>query len=134
MADKLKFELIAPERLLMSADVHQVTVPGTEGRFGVLAGHAPIMSSLKPGVVDVEVDERNRSQIFVRGGFAEVTSDGLTILAAEAIAAEDLDAEALAQQIKDAEEDVADAKDAASRQKAQETLDHLREIQTELDL
>jgi len=134
MADKLKFELIAPERLLMSAEVDRVTVPGTEGRFGVLAGHALAMSSLRPGVVDVDVDEGNRSQIFVRGGFAEVTSDGLTILAAEAIAAGDLDADALAQQIKDAEEDVADAKDDAARQKARETLDHLRELQTQLEL
>ncbi len=134
MVDKLKFELVAPEKLLMSAEVDRVTVPGTEGRFGVLAGHAPVMSSLRPGVIDVDVDERTTSQIFVRGGFAEVTPEGLTVLAVQAIAAEDLNAEALDQQIKDAEEDVADAKDDGTRQKAQEVLDHLCEVKTALKL
>jgi F-type H+-transporting ATPase subunit epsilon len=134
MADKLKFELVAPEKLLMSAEVDRVTVPGTEGRFGVLAGHAPVISSLRPGVIDVDVDERTQSQIFVRGGFAEVTPEGLTVLAAEAVAAEDLNADVLAQQVKNAEEDVADAKDDVTRQKAQEILNHLHEAKSALNL
>ncbi len=131
MADSLKFELVSPEKLLKSGDVQQVTVPGTEGDFTVLPGHAPVLSTVRPGVV-VVVDGGGEEKIFVRGGFAEASPAGLTVLAEQAIPLAELDAEALAQQIQNAEEDVADAKTDDSRQRAQESLDHLRQLQSAL--
>jgi F-type H+-transporting ATPase subunit epsilon len=129
MADLLKFELVSPERLLMSDEVRQVTIPGTEGDFTVLAGHAPVLSTIRPGVVNVVDGGGADNRIFVRGGFAEVSPTGLTVLAEEAIPLADLDAEALAQQIRNAEEDVADASSDEARRRASESLDHLRQLQ-----
>lgn len=132
MADVLKFELVSPEKLLNSADVRQVTMPGTEGDFTVLINHAPVLSTLRPGVINVVGEDGAEEKIFVRGGFAEVTPSGLTVLAEEAIPLADLDSDALAQRIKNAEEDVADARSDESRQRAQESLDHMRELQSAL--
>lgn len=128
MADRLQFEFVSPEHQIMSGQVLSVTVPGTEGMFGVLAGHAPVMSSLRPGMVDIEQENGEHVRVFIRGGFAEVNASGLIVLAEETIREEDLNAGMLDQQITDLREDVADAKDETSRQKAQETLDHLLEI------
>ena len=128
MAEKLKFDLVSPEKVIMSQEVDMVTVPGTEGEFGVFAGHAPVMTGLRPGMVDVVVDDKTHMRIFVRGGFAEVTAQGLTVLSEEAIPEKELNADVIAQQVKDAEEDVTDAQNAEARQKAQEVLDHLRDI------
>jgi F-type H+-transporting ATPase subunit epsilon len=125
----LHFELVSPARLLFSGDVTSVTLPGTEGEMGIFAGHAPVLSTLKPGVVVVDKGSGTPERIFVRGGFAEVNPQGLTVLAETAIPMADLDAAAIAKQIKDAEEDVADAKDDETRRKAQENVDHLRAIQ-----
>lgn len=127
---KLHFDLVAPERLLISAQVDQVDVPGSEGDFGVLPLHAPVMTTLKPGVLTV-FDSGNAEKYFVRGGFAEVTYEGLTILAEEAMPLAELDG-TIDQRIKDAEEDVADAKDDAHRARAQEELDRLRELKAAL--
>ena len=132
MAELLKFELVSPERLLMSADVQQVTVPGSEGDFTVLARHAPVLSTVRPGVLSVVQDGGSEEKIYVRGGFAEVNPDGLTVLAEEAVHMDDLDTAALAQQIKNAEEDVADAKDEDRRARAQEILDHLKHLRDAL--
>ena len=133
MAELFKFELVSPEDLLLSQDVQQVLVPGTEGNFTVLPGHAPVLSTMRPGVLDV-VDEGGReNRIFVRGGVAEVNPKGLTVLAEEAVPLEELSAEMLAQQIKNAEEDVADASEDEKRRRAQEALDHLRDLQRALD-
>ena len=131
MADRLTFELVSPERLLLSAQVDMVVVPGTEGEFGVLAGHAPLVSTLRPGVISVH-DEKSIQRIFVRGGFAEVTAAGLTVLAEEAIDLATLDAATLSARIKDAEEDVADAKSDIARTSAQAQLDGLRALQGSL--
>lgn len=131
MAERLTFELVSPERLLLSAQVDMVVVPGTEGEFGVLAGHAPLVSTLRPGVI-VVYDDKSQQRIFVRGGFAEVTAEGLTVLAEEAIDLATLDAAALAARIKNAEEDVTDAKTEASKARAQAQLDSLRAIQGSL--
>ncbi len=133
MADRLTFELVTPERLLLSARVDMVVVPGTEGEFGVLAGHAPLVSTLRPGVISVH-DEKAVQRIFVRGGFAEVTADGLTILAEEAIDLAGLDRAGLEARIRNAEEDVADAKADAPRAAAQAQLDGLRALQGSLSL
>ena len=84
MADPFQFELVSPERLLMSSKVEQVVVPGSEGYFTVMKGHAPFMSTMRPGVVDV-TREGQAERIFVRGGFADVNAGGLTILAEQAI-------------------------------------------------
>jgi F-type H+-transporting ATPase subunit epsilon len=128
VAGKLHFDLVSPERLLMSEEVDQVVVPGSEGDFGVLANHAPFVSTLRPGVVSVMQGAKTTDKVFVRGGFAEVTPQGLTILAEEAIHFDDFDGAAVDAQIKNAEEDVADAKTDAVRVRAQETLDRLREL------
>jgi len=134
MADLLSFELVSPERLLMSADVQQVTVPGTEGDFTVLAQHAPVLSTIRPGVISVLEESGSEERIFIRGGFAEVNPEGLTILAEEALPMAEVDKAALDQQIQDAEEDVADATTDDKRAKAQETLDHLRDLSRALQL
>jgi F-type H+-transporting ATPase subunit epsilon len=125
----MKFELVSPERLLISAEVQQVTVPGTEGLFTVLPDHAPVLSTLRPGVIDVVTAEGTAERIFVRGGFAEVNNLGLTVLAEVAIPLDELDSQTLEEQIRHAEEDVTDAKDDETRRRAQESLDHLRELQ-----
>jgi len=130
MADLLKFELVSPERLLSSGDVQQVVVPGTEGEFTVLVNHAPVLSTLKPGVVTVTDEGGSDERIFVRGGFAEVNPAGLTILAEEAVAMSDLSADDLAQKVKNAQDDVNDANDPEKKRRAQEMLDHLTQLQS----
>jgi F-type H+-transporting ATPase subunit epsilon len=131
MAEPFQFELVSPERLLMSEPVEQVVVPGSEGYFTVLKGHAPFMSTLRPGVVDV-INGNSTLRIFVRGGFADVNPAGLIILAEQAIPLDEVDPAMLAQQVQNAEEDVADAKDGAVRDAAALRLHQLREVQTAL--
>ena len=126
---KLHFDLVSPERLLISAEVDQVDVPGSEGDFGVMANHAPVMTTLRPGVLTIQSPGKAGEKYFVRGGFAEVTLGGLTILAEEAMPLAELDTAALDQRIKNAEEDVADAKDGATRDAAELKLHHLKEVQ-----
>jgi F-type H+-transporting ATPase subunit epsilon len=124
------FDLVSPENLVFSGEVEHVVVPGTEGEFGVLAGHAPMIAMLKPGILKILGPEERR--IMVVGGFAEVNPDGLTVLADRAILVDDLDPAVLAGEIKDAEDDVGDAKDDASRDKLQLKLDQLRAVQAAL--
>ncbi|MDE2364963.1 MAG: F0F1 ATP synthase subunit epsilon [Hyphomicrobiales bacterium] len=128
------FELVSPEQLLFSGEVESVVVPGTEGQFTVLKYHAPVMTTLKPGVVEVEESPARKRRVFVRGGFADVAPTGLTVLAEQAIALEDFDAAKLAQEIKNAEEDVADAAAGESKRAASEKLDQLRELKAALGL
>ncbi|MEM6414350.1 MAG: F0F1 ATP synthase subunit epsilon [Pseudomonadota bacterium] len=132
MAEKLNFSLVSPERQLMSEDVDQVDVPGSEGIFGVLPNHAPFMSTLAPGVVRVKTGSEE-TRIFVRGGFADVTPAGLTVLAEEAIAVADLNADDIAQRIKNCEEDLADNDTSAeTRQRAEVELFELKQLQAAL--
>jgi F-type H+-transporting ATPase subunit epsilon len=128
----IHFELVSPERLLMSAEVQQVTVPGTEGLFTVMPNHAPVLSTLRPGVVEVVTADSNQERIFVRGGLAEVNNTGLTVLAEVAIPVAELDSGVLDEQVRNAEQDVADAQDDETRRRAQEALDHLRELRQAL--
>lgn len=109
-----------------------VTVNGAEGQFGVFSGHAPMMTTLRPGMLDIVVDQGERQRVFVRGGFAEVNALGLTILAEEAIPESQLKPDVVAQRITDAEEDLADAKDDDARRSAREELESLKEIQRAL--
>lgn len=90
MADKVEFELVSPERLLVSKAVDMVVVPGAEGDFGVLRGHAPLISTLRLGVIDVHDGGGVAERIFVAGGFAEVTAERCTVLAEQAVRVEDL--------------------------------------------
>lgn len=128
----LHFELVSPERLLFSGEVAEVDIPGTEGDMGILPGHAPVLSTLRPGVVTVTKEGGAKERIFVRGGFAEVNPQGLTVLAEVAVPVAELHPDLLAQQVKDAEEDVADAQDDETRRRAQENLDHLKALQSAL--
>ena len=134
MADTFKFELVSPERLLVSADVEQVLVPGSEGDFTMLPNHAPLLTSLRPGLLDIVFSGSDRRRYFVRGGFAEVGPAGLTVLAETAIDLVELDRSVLDQAVKDAEEDVADAKDEALRDRERTKLEHLRQVQAALSL
>jgi F-type H+-transporting ATPase subunit epsilon len=131
MADPFQFELVSPEQLLLSGPVTQVVVPGSEGYFTVLKGHAPFMSTLRPGVIEISRDEGGM-RVFVRGGFADVNTEGLTILAEQAIPLEDVDSAMLAQEVKNAEEDVADAPAGAAKDAAMLRLNQLKEVQTAL--
>jgi F-type H+-transporting ATPase subunit epsilon len=135
MPDPFKFELVSPERLLVSGNVEQVIVPGSEGEMTVLAHHAPLLTTLRPGLLDIGFPGGGEHQrYFVRGGFAEVSPGGLTVLAETAIDLLELDAAQFAQAVKDAEEDVADATEDAIRDRAQTRLDHLRQVQATLNL
>jgi F-type H+-transporting ATPase subunit epsilon len=133
MPDTFKFELISPQRLLISAEVEQVLVPGSEGNFTMLAHHAPLLTSLRPGLLEIGFGTERR-RYFVRAGLAEVGPSGLTVLAETAIDLTELEADMLNQAIKDAEEDIADAKDEGTRDRARTQLDHLRQVQATLNL
>jgi F-type H+-transporting ATPase subunit epsilon len=128
MADKIHFDLVSPERLLLSEDVDMVTLPGSEGEFGVLAGHAPVISTLRPGVIQVQGGSTPDLKLFVRGGFAEVDQTKVTVLAEEAIPLAEFDLAALDQRIRDTEEDLAIAKTDIERARIGERLDHLRQL------
>ena len=128
MAEKIHFDLVSPERLLLSEDVDMVTLPGTEGYMGVLAGHASLITSLRPGVIDVKGGETSELKLFVRGGFAEIDAKRVVVLAEEAIPMADFDTAALDQRIRDTEEDMVAAKTDAERTRVSELLDHLRQL------
>ncbi len=124
MADKLHFSLVTPERELFSGPVDQVVVPGGEGDFGVLPNHAPVMSTIRPGWITVHADGK-AERVVVRGGFAEVTPDGLSILAEEAVPASQIDLAEVERRIADAQDDVRGAASEVARETAQQTLDYL---------
>lgn len=91
MADRVQFELVTPERLMLSTEVEMVVVPGTEGNFGVLPGHSPLISTIRPGTIDIYQTRAAISErIFVVGGIAEVTPERCTVLAEEAILSSEL--------------------------------------------
>jgi F-type H+-transporting ATPase subunit epsilon len=115
MADKLQFELVSPEKLLLSEAVGMVIVPGTEGNFGVLPGHALFISTVRPGVIDVYEDKTVSERIFVSGGFAEVTPERCTVLADEALPISAIDRAAVEAQAKTLESTIAGLKDQAAR-------------------
>jgi F-type H+-transporting ATPase subunit epsilon len=127
MAEKLMFSLVAPERELFHGLVDQVVVPGEDGDFGVLPDHAPLMSTVRPGAIRV-LDGSSERRIFVYGGFADVTPDGLTILAEEAVDVADLDKAKIAADLKDAEEDLRDEKDELKRHDAERRVIRLRAL------
>ena len=95
MPDRVQFELVSPERLIVSTQVEMVVVPGTEGNFGVLPGHAPLISTIRPGTIDIYEGGAITERIFIVGGIAEVTPERCTVLADEAMAPDSLDRAAL---------------------------------------
>ena len=125
------FDLVSPEKVLFSGEVNQVDVPGSEGDFGVLAGHAPLVTTLRPGVLII-YSERDAQRIVVDAGFAEVGPAGLTVLANLAVPVDEFDVAALAGMIKDTEEDVADETDGWNRDKLAQKLDRLKALQAAL--
>jgi len=131
MADQqLRFDLVSPERQLRSEAVEMVVVPGTEGDFGVLAGHVPIISTIRPGVIEVHKGTSAPERIFISGGICEVSSDRCTILADDAVDVATLDRAQLEQRLKDAEEDLADAKTDLASHRAAAAVAILREMLT----
>ena len=128
MTDKISFDLVSPERLLLSEDAEMVTVPGSEGEMGVMAGHMPLITTLKPGVIDVKIMHGQHDRFFVSGGFAEINATKITVLAEEALPLAHLDEEALRERIIDAQEDIATAKTDAEMQKATAALDQYKRL------
>jgi F-type H+-transporting ATPase subunit epsilon len=128
MVDKIHFDLVSPERLLLSEAVEMVTLPGSEGYFGVLAGHAPVLSTLRAGVIDVKGGSEGDMRIFVRGGFAEVNPTKVVVLAEEAMPLAELDVAALEKRIAEAEEDLTLAKTDAERDRVSAALNDLRQL------
>lgn len=122
MADTISFELVTPDRLFLSTQADVVAVPGVEGDFGVLPGHAPMISALRAGVIEVDGASEADARIFIAGGFAEIAADRLTILAEDAVRVADLDRAGLEQRVQNAREDVEDAKDDEARRQAEAKL------------
>jgi F-type H+-transporting ATPase subunit epsilon len=128
-----QFELVTPEKLLFSGAVESVVVPGTEGDFEVLAMHAPLMSTIRPGVIVVkEAPGAAGQRLFVRGGFADVNPLGLTILAEQAIPVEDLTAEKLQLELKVVEEEAGQANGDVAKASADLKLGQLKDLQKTL--
>jgi F-type H+-transporting ATPase subunit epsilon len=125
------FDLVSPEKLLFSGEVEQVDVPGAEGDFGVLAGHAPFVTTVRPGILTL-YGQDGPLKVVVNGGFAEVNPQGLTVLADMAVPLDDFDRSELDGQIKSAEEDVADAKEDWQRDKLAHKLEQLKALQEAL--
>ena len=128
------FELVSPEKIIFSGEVEAVVVPGNDGEFTVLKDHAPTMAMLKPGFVEIDVSPTQKSKLFIRGGFAHVAAEGLTLLAEQAIVPDELDADKIDADLKDAEEDIADAPTDEMRRLATERRDQLNELKTALKL
>jgi F-type H+-transporting ATPase subunit epsilon len=125
------FDLVSPEKLLFAGEVGQVDLPGSEGDLGVLAGHAPLVTALRPGII-VVFREGGDLRVVVNGGFAEVGPAGLTVLADMAVPIEEFDQAVLAGEIKDTEEDLADTTDGWRRDKLANRLDQLKALQAAL--
>ena len=122
MAETIEFELVSPERLLISEAVEMVVVPGTEGDFGVLTGHAAMVSAIRPGVIAVFENGAVSERIFVSGGFAEVTPERCTVLADDAEAVDELDRESLEKSLTGLRDDIGSAGDEAGKQAAEAAL------------
>ena len=132
MADSFTFELVSPEQLLASGEASIVTLPGTEGDMGVLAGHAPVMTSLRPGLVTADMAEGGETSYFVRGGFADISPSGVTILAEFAVPQNELTREMFDEQKRIAQEDYDkhhEAGDEAKAANAQSYLDQLNHLE-----
>ena len=131
MAEKLSFALVSPEREVFHGLVDHVVVPGAEGEFGVLPNHAPVMSMVKPGALRI-IDDGAERRIFVNGGFADVTPEGLTVLAEEAVDLSDVDVAVLDQELKNAQDDLRDASNESKRAHAERVIARAEAIKSAL--
>lgn len=129
MAESFQFELVSPERLLVSEEVESVIIPGAEGEMTVLVNHAPVMTTIKPGVVTVKPTSGAEERYVVFGGFADILPTGCTLLAESAVPVGDIDRADLARRIQEAREDVGDAGDHEARTKAEQYLDQLTTLE-----
>ncbi|MBN9602863.1 MAG: F0F1 ATP synthase subunit epsilon [Afipia felis] len=128
MANNFHFDLVSPEKIAFSGEVEQVDVPGVEGDFGVLAGHSPLVASIRPGILVVTVGGK-QEKIIVLGGLAEVSDKGLTVLADTATSLTELDRAAFAKQIEEMEENLKDTEPGNALDRAISRLDHFKLIQ-----
>ena len=127
MAGTFKFELVSPERILMSVDADQVVVPGADGDFAVLAGHAPVIATLRPGVLDV-TSAAGKKRLFVKAGFVEVDPTRLTVLAQKAYDVDDMSADIIATELKSAEAELAAAQTDDARMMADTLVSELKRL------
>lgn len=127
MAGTFKFELVSPERVLLAVEAEQVVVPGMEGDFAVLPGHAPVISTLRPGVLDVTAGG-SRRRLLVKAGIAEVDPSRLTVLAQKAYDVEDMTASVIADELRSAEAELAAAEDDGARMAADTLISELRRL------
>jgi F-type H+-transporting ATPase subunit epsilon len=126
------FDLVAPDKLLFSGEVDQVDLPGIEGDFGVLAEHAPMVVLLRPGIISVIVGGQ-AERIVIFGGFAEISPQGLTVLADNASSIQDLDPAVLAQRVAEVEDKIKKLEAGSWLDREVERLDHLKTISTQLE-
>jgi F-type H+-transporting ATPase subunit epsilon len=132
MAQSFQFELVSPERLLVSGEVESVVIPGAEGEMTIMAQHAPVMTTIKPGVVTVKAASGGEERYVVFGGFADILPSGCTLLAESAVAVKDIDRADIARRIQEAKEDVADAKSDEHRSRAESFLHQLTTLENAL--
>lgn len=133
MADKLQFDLVSPEARVFSGPVDMVVVPGTEGDFGVLPAHAPFMATIRTGAIEVHNDGSVR-RVFIHGGFAEVTPQGLTILAEETADLATLDAADLRNRLEEAKLQAKDAADEGARERAEAEIAKIEAMQAAMSV
>ena len=125
------FDLVSPEKLAFSGEVDQVDIPGLEGDFGVLAGHAPVVAAIRPGILTI-ITGSTKQKIIVLGGLAEVSAKGLTVLADVATSLEELDRAQFADEINEMQANLSE-KEGSELDRALERLDHYKSIQHELN-
>ncbi len=126
MSEAFSFELVSPEALVLGGEASEVVVPGTEGYFTVLANHSAFMTTVKPGIVDVKMSDGEAKRIFVRGGFADVSPTGFTLLAEQATMLEDFDMEELEKAIQEARDIIAES-EGEKKAKAEALLTQLED-------
>ncbi|PZO73225.1 MAG: F0F1 ATP synthase subunit epsilon [Mesorhizobium amorphae] len=129
MADSFPFELVSPERLLVSAQVESVVIPGSEGEMTVMAHHAPLMTTLRPGVIRVRHAGGQEERYLAFGGFADITPEGCTILAESALPAAQFTRDDLSARIETARTEIANAPDDHSRTRLEEFLRDLSHLE-----
>jgi len=123
VADTFQFELVAPEKLIYSDDTEFVVVPGAEGDFGVLPGHALLLSTVRPGIIEIHENDKLKDRFFVAGGFAEVTPERCTVLSTESINLDEIDENTARQRLDTAERDLNDASSDTEREKCEKALE-----------
>jgi F-type H+-transporting ATPase subunit epsilon len=128
MAGTFKFELVSPERILLSDDAEEAVLPGTEGQFTVLAGHAPVVSTLLPGVIVVKLTASTKG-IYINGGFVEVNPESVTVLAEHAFIADEADQRQLEDALSKAEAALESEKDDEALRHLSSAIDHLKGLQ-----